>query len=271
MDDGTRTPADQYADRPGLRQRRSVRPTGITSNNRSRSLRSTQDLTPRGNWGGRWDSNPRRPGSQPGALPTELRPPKVLAILLHQGGHGAPGRTRTCNRRLRRPMLYPVELRALHITIQILVGADGFEPPTLCSQSRCATRLRHAPTSGFPADPQAPRPRPGGGPMIRAPAPASQCRSGTCADDVVGRTHAGSCGSEHGEIATTASPLRPPALRRRIRFRSRGRESTGAGWTAVDPFLQKTVAVLRANNVLSVDRYSCLSSATFNRPEDVAL
>src|SRR5690606_14877646 len=26
-----------------------------------------------------------------------------------------------------------------------LVGAEGFEPPTLCSQSRCATRLRHAP------------------------------------------------------------------------------------------------------------------------------
>ena len=28
----------------------------------------------------------------------------------------------------------------------ILVGAEGFEPPTLCSQSRCATRLRYAPT-----------------------------------------------------------------------------------------------------------------------------
>ena len=28
-----------------------------------------------------------------------------------------------------------------------LVGAEGFEPPTLCSQSRCATRLRYAPTS----------------------------------------------------------------------------------------------------------------------------
>ncbi len=26
-------------------------------------------------WGGRWDSNPRRPESQSGALPTELRPP----------------------------------------------------------------------------------------------------------------------------------------------------------------------------------------------------
>ena len=28
----------------------------------------------------------------------------------------------------------------------ILVGAEGFEPPALCSQSRCATRLRYAPT-----------------------------------------------------------------------------------------------------------------------------
>src|SRR5688500_7781930 len=27
----------------------------------------------------------------------------------------------------------------------ILVGAAGFEPATLCSQSRCATRLRYAP------------------------------------------------------------------------------------------------------------------------------
>ena len=26
-----------------------------------------------------------------------------------------------------------------------LVGAKGFEPSTPCSQSRCATRLRHAP------------------------------------------------------------------------------------------------------------------------------
>ena len=64
---------------------------------------------------------------------------------------------------LQRPMLYPIELRAQRVLIQTvvyslpirwssrpvklikLVGADGFEPPTLCSQSRCATRLRHAP------------------------------------------------------------------------------------------------------------------------------
>ena len=29
-----------------------------------------------------------------------------------------------------------------------LVGAAGFEPATLCSQSRCATRLRYAPIAG---------------------------------------------------------------------------------------------------------------------------
>ena len=28
-----------------------------------------------------------------------------------------------------------------------LVGAERFELPTLCSQSRCATRLRYAPTN----------------------------------------------------------------------------------------------------------------------------
>ena len=28
-----------------------------------------------------------------------------------------------------------------------VVGARGFEPPTPCSQSRCATRLRYTPTN----------------------------------------------------------------------------------------------------------------------------
>ena len=27
-----------------------------------------------------------------------------------------------------------------------MVGAEGFEPPTPCSQNRCATRLRYAPS-----------------------------------------------------------------------------------------------------------------------------
>ena len=30
-----------------------------------------------------------------------------------------------------------------------LVGARGFEPPTPCSQSKCATRLRHAPIEKY--------------------------------------------------------------------------------------------------------------------------
>ena len=32
-------------------------------------------------WGDRWDSNPRQPESQSGALPTELRSPVILSNL----------------------------------------------------------------------------------------------------------------------------------------------------------------------------------------------
>ena len=35
----------------------------------------------------------------------------------------------------------------------VMVGAEGFEPPTLCSQSRCATRLRYAPIPSFDCNP----------------------------------------------------------------------------------------------------------------------
>ena len=53
---------------------------------------------------------------------------------------GAPDRTRTYYPRIRNPMLYPDELQAHH-----MVGVEGFEPPTSCSQSRRATRLRYTP------------------------------------------------------------------------------------------------------------------------------
>ena len=36
--------------------------------------------------------------------------------------------------------------KILMIREMIVVGAEGFEPPTSCSQSRRATGLRHAPT-----------------------------------------------------------------------------------------------------------------------------
>ena len=74
---------------------------------------------------------------------------------------GLPDWIRTSDLRLRRPVLYPVELRAriarlsgiasrrYRFLIQkLLVGAVGFELTTLCSQSRCATRLRYAPKKG---------------------------------------------------------------------------------------------------------------------------
>src|SRR5439155_23951093 len=64
--------------------------------------------------GGGWDSNPRPPGPQPGALPTELPPPRAgLRIASRRGGLGlrrvpvvafdrcdAPGRIRTSDPRL---------------------------------------------------------------------------------------------------------------------------------------------------------------------------
>jgi len=60
-----------------------------------------------------------------------------------------PGRTRTCDRRLRRPMLYPAELQARErrrrLGFNDSVGATGFEPATYGSQNRRATRLRYAP------------------------------------------------------------------------------------------------------------------------------
>ncbi len=78
---------------------------------------------------------------------------------------GAPGRTRTCNLRLRRPLLYPVELQAhrwiakqslickrikvVKLTVKQvkkMVGVERFELPTSCTQSRRATRLRYTPT-----------------------------------------------------------------------------------------------------------------------------
>ncbi len=53
-----------------------------------------------------------------------------------------------------------------------LVGADGFEPPTLCSQSRCATRLRHAPMPSryiVASSVRTAEAGPGGGTIIRPP------------------------------------------------------------------------------------------------------
>jgi hypothetical protein len=43
-------------------------------------------------------------------------------------------------------VLNPRDLRRESQADRKVVGAEGFEPPTLWSQTRCATRLRYAPT-----------------------------------------------------------------------------------------------------------------------------
>src|SRR5262249_37548709 len=68
-----------------------------------------------GIWGDRWDSNPQQPESQSGTLPLSYgHRSRYYAYLSPPTGawSGLPGATRTRNLRLRRPLLYPVELRA---------------------------------------------------------------------------------------------------------------------------------------------------------------
>ena len=79
-------------------------------------------------------------GIEPTTSGITIRRSNHLSYTHHS--YGAPDRTRTCNLRLRRPLLYPVELRA---RFGLLVGVEGFEPPTPWSQTRCATRLRYTP------------------------------------------------------------------------------------------------------------------------------
>ena len=98
-----------------------------------------------------------RTGSSPG-ISQRRRQGQV-----YMGGNaGLPGGTRTPDLLLRRQLLYPVELRAVRLTKQRpnmwalfrMVGAAGFELATLCSQSRCATRLRYSPTWSIMVGPE---------------------------------------------------------------------------------------------------------------------
>jgi hypothetical protein len=63
---------------------------------------------------------------------------------------GDPDRIRTCDRLLRRQLLYPTELRNQkmkgQLSLSLFVGVAGFEPTTSCSQSRRDTGLRYTPS-----------------------------------------------------------------------------------------------------------------------------
>ena len=72
------------------------------------------------------------------ASPVGMRAPTVLTTLWVV--NGAADGTRTRNNQLGRLRLYQLNYG------RVLVGPAGFEPTTLCSQSRCATKLRYGPT-----------------------------------------------------------------------------------------------------------------------------
>src|SRR5512133_2722454 len=73
--------------------------------------------------------------------------PRITDKRVLLGLRGAPGRIRTCDLRIRSPLLYPAELRGLAGPRgSRQVGAAGFEPATFRPQTERATRLRHAPT-----------------------------------------------------------------------------------------------------------------------------
>ena len=113
---------------------------------------------PEGEW---WDSNPRSPEPQSGAL-TNCATPTITV----------PGGTRTPDPRLRRPLLYPAELQThinrlekraagdgnrthvsslegwcstIELHPQMPIGVTGFEPAASCSQSRRSSQAEPHP------------------------------------------------------------------------------------------------------------------------------
>src|SRR5215470_9398202 len=101
------------------------------------------------------------------------------------------------------------------------IGTGGFEPPTPCSQSRCATRLRHVPRPGgvyqrrsaalappkvawgqwpFPSAPRSRPSSPAPGPSFRPATAGSTSRSGTASARSCSST-ARTSRSSHGTAA----------------------------------------------------------------------
>ena len=114
------------------------------------------------------ESNHRHEDFQSSALPTELPRLTKSSSTMPKNQQksiqktGAPYKIRTCDPRLRRPVLYPNELRAHRFrrfapaftwfgekVLGPVVGVVRFELTTLCSQSRCSTRLSYTPNTNI--------------------------------------------------------------------------------------------------------------------------
>ena len=72
-------------------------------------------------------------GLEPTTLGITIRCSNQLSYIHRKTGIGAPDRNRTCNRRLRRPMLYPVELQAQSLSAERVAGRGrGIRTPDFC-------------------------------------------------------------------------------------------------------------------------------------------
>ena len=82
-----------------------------------------------------------------------IRSSTKLSYIRHLIPFGTPERIRTSDLLIRSQLLYPTELRALVYPFRracaALVGVRGFEPPTPCSQSRCASQTALHPENEF--------------------------------------------------------------------------------------------------------------------------
>ena len=106
--DGTRTPANQHSVVYGWRRNQSVRPTGITTiNNRSRSSWDSTTISVNVQRENGVDDGTRTHDDRdhnPGLYQLSYAHHWVNLIVRQHASNGAPGRTRTCNRRLSLPL-----------------------------------------------------------------------------------------------------------------------------------------------------------------------
>ena len=85
-------------------------------------------------WWSRWDSNPRPPGCKPGALPTELRPPRNCGLQVPDSAARGQARRAVC-----------FSIRNSKSAMD-LVGPGGFEPPTSPLSGARSSQLSYEPS-----------------------------------------------------------------------------------------------------------------------------
>ena len=93
-------------------------------------------------------------GFEPTTTGITIRDSNQLSYIHHRPDTGAPDRTRTCNRRLRRPMLYPVELQAQSLQVERFAGRGrGIRTPDFCVPNATLYQTELYPAFESPAKP----------------------------------------------------------------------------------------------------------------------